>query len=66
MLLAEKGIEMTMEEASNAYSMAEDIINRSKKMSTKDIWDLLDVDIKGMSSEEKEQIANLYQSARDL
>lgn len=65
-MLAENGIEMTLQQASDAYLMAKKIIRHSKKMSTKDLWNILDVEAEGISKEEKEQIMELYQMAKEL
>jgi hypothetical protein len=63
-VLAEKGIEMTLEQATKVYKMSNDLIRRSKKMSMKDLWAIQDVE--GVSQEEKDQIIKLYQHAKEL
>jgi hypothetical protein len=63
-VLAEKGIEMTLEQATKTYKMSNDLIRRSKKMSMKDLWAIQDMD--GVSQEEKDQIIKLYQHAKEL
>jgi hypothetical protein len=63
-VLAEKGIEMTLEQATKVYKMSNDLIKRSKKMSMKDLWAIQDVE--GVSQEEKDQIIKLYQHAKEL
>lgn len=65
-MLAEGGIEMTLEQATNAYYMAKKIVKSSKKMSVKDLWNMLETEADGMSQEEKEQIVELYQTAKEL
>jgi hypothetical protein len=64
--LAEMGMEMTMDEAAKMYVMANDIVSRSKKMSVKDMWDIMEIKNSGMSEEEKEQIVELYRTAKEL
>lgn len=64
--LAEMGMEMTMDEAAKMYMMAKDIVSRSKKMSVKEMWDIMEIKNSGMSEEEKEQIVELYRTAKEL
>jgi hypothetical protein len=63
-MLAEMGIEMTLEQAKKAYEMSRDMIKRSKKMSMEDIWNLKKVE--GFSEEEKNELAMLYMHAKDI
>jgi hypothetical protein len=63
-MLAEMGIEMTLEQAGKAYEMSRDMINRARKMSMKDIWNLEEVE--GFSDEEKRQLAMLYMHAKEV
>jgi hypothetical protein len=63
-MLAEMGIEMTLEQAGKAYEMSKDMINRARKMSMKDIWNLESVE--GFSDEEKRQLAMLYMHAKEV
>jgi hypothetical protein len=63
-VLAEKGIEMTLEQATKVYKMSNDLVRRSKKMSMKDLWAIQEMD--GVSQEEKDQIIKLYQHAKEL
>lgn len=65
-ILAEQGMEVTMEEAANIYMMAGDIVSKAKKMSTEDMWKIMDLDAEGISPEEKEQIVDLYRSAKEI
>lgn len=65
-MLAERGMEMTMEEAANIYMMASDIVSKAKKMSTEDMWKIMDLNADGISYEEKEQIVDLYRSAKEI
>lgn len=65
-MLAEQGMEVTMEEAANIYMMAGDIVSKAKKMSTEDMWKIMDLDAEGISPEEKEQIVDLYRSAKEI
>lgn len=63
-MLAEMGIEMTLEQAGKAYDMSRDMIKRARKMSMKDIWNLESVE--GFSDEEKRQLAMLYMHAKEV
>lgn len=63
-MLAEMGIEMTLEQAGAAYEMSRDMIKRARKMSMKDIWNLEEVE--GFSDEEKRQLAMLYMHAKEV
>jgi len=63
-VLAEKGIEMTLEQAAKTYKMSNDLVRRSKKMSMKDLWSIQDME--GVSQEDKDQIIKLYQHAKEL
>jgi hypothetical protein len=65
-MLAEGGMEMTMDEAAKVYLMADDIVSRAKKMSVEDMWDILDLEAEGMSHEDKEQIVELYRTAKEI
>lgn len=65
-ILAENGIEVTLEEAEQIYGMARDILKKSKKMSMDDIWSIIDMEVEGMSQIEKEQVAEIYRTAREL
>ena len=63
-VLAEMGIEMTLDQARSAYEMSSDMIKRARKMSMKDIWNLEKVE--GFSDEEKRQLAMLYMHAKEV
>lgn len=65
-ILAEQCVEMTIEEAKQAYKMAKSIIKRSKKISMMDLWDMKNTNIKGMSEEEKEKLIKIYEEAKQL
>lgn len=65
-ILAEQGMEVTIEEAAKIYMMADDIVSNAKKMSTEDLWKIMDLDAEGISTEEKEQIVDLYRSAKEI
>lgn len=59
-------MEMTPEEASKLYDMAKSIIRRSKKMSVEDMLKIMDLEVDGMSQEEKQKITELYMTAKEL
>ena len=63
-VLAEQGIEMTMEQAAETHRLAKDLLEMSNQMSMEDIWALQDVE--GMPQEEKDQIIKLYQQVKEL
>ncbi|NBP03976.1 MAG: hypothetical protein EBU90_28560 [Proteobacteria bacterium] len=63
-MLAEIGIEMTIEQAKKAYEMSKGMIKRARKMSMEDIWNLEKVE--GFSEEEKRQLAMLYMHAKEV
>lgn len=63
-ILAEMGIEMTIEQAEKAYEMSKDMIKRSKKMSMEDIWNLQKTE--GFSDEEKSELVMLYMHAKEV
>lgn len=65
-ILAEGGTEMTPEEAKKAYVASKSIVKTSKMMSMIDIWNLQESEVDGMSEEEKEELVDLYKSAKDL
>jgi hypothetical protein len=64
-LLAEQGIEMTPDQATDAYKMARKIRKIAKKLSTRELWDLEDNESLGITREERIQIADLYRAAKE-
>jgi hypothetical protein len=66
MILAEQGIEMTLQEAKNAYKHLKSFIKKSRNMSIKDIWMLEETEVEGFSSEEKNNMIRLYQMAKEF
>lgn len=65
-ILAEQGIEMTVEEAKDAYSTASKFIKKCKKISLMNIWQIKDINYEGISEDEKKQIIDLYRKAKEL
>lgn len=65
-LLAEQGIEMTIEESQQAFKNANRFIKRSKKISIMDLWKMQKTKIDEISEEEKNQLINLYKKAKEL
>lgn len=65
-ILAEQGIEMTIQEAQQAFKNANKFIKRSKKISTMDLWQMQKTEIENISEEEREQLINLYKKAKEL
>lgn len=66
MLLAEGGTEMTPKQAEKAYITSKSIVRTSKMMSMVDIWNLQESEVEGMSEKERQEIVELYKSAKDL
>lgn len=63
-ILAGMGTEMTLEEAEKAYDASRDIVERSRKMSMMDLWE-----IEGMEEvplKEREEVLELYRGAKEL
>lgn len=63
-LLAEKGIETTPEQAEELYKSAKKVMRLAKKMSTEDLWAMLEAD--GFSEKEKSDFVMLYQHAKEI
>jgi hypothetical protein len=63
-MLAEQGVEMTMEQAKKAYKMAGKFMKSAKKVSVADIWSIQSAE--GLSQKEKDDIIRLYQFAKEL
>lgn len=61
--LAEQGIEMTMEQAHEAFKNAQILIKKARKIS---MIDILKIKTNKISDEEKNQIINLYIKAKEL
>lgn len=64
-MLAEQGIEMTLEEAKSAKKQIKSFIEKSKRMSMKELWMLEETKVNGFSEEEKNDIIKLYQVAKE-
>ena len=63
-ILAGMGTEMTLEEAERAYDASRDIVERSRRMSMVDLWE-----VEGMEEvphEDREEALELYRSAKEL
>lgn len=65
-LLAEQGNEFTLSQAKMVYEAASNLIKRSKRLSQLDLWNMQDLDIDGMTEEEKQGAISLYQHIRDF
>jgi hypothetical protein len=61
-LMAEKGIELTPDEAAVAYRMAIKVRKRTRKLAQKDLWQLE----LGLSEEEKKYLEILYHARGTL
>lgn len=64
--LAEKGIEMTPEQARKAYRMIRGLKKTAKKLSTIDMWQMENDDSLGFSKEERKQMVELYRMAKEI
>lgn len=63
-ILAGMGTEMTPEEAEKAYDASRNIVERSRRMSMVDLWE-----IEGMEevpAEDRQYALELYRSAKEL
>ena len=65
-LLAEQGMEMTVEQAKETYKLARYIVKSARKMSTVQFWTMLETEVEGISEEDKKQLVSLYQCAKEL
>lgn len=65
-ILAEQGIEMTLEDAEDAYVMVTEIRKTARKLSTLDLWDMEENESLGLSREERESLTGLYRVAKEL
>lgn len=63
-ILAGMGTEMTIEEAERAYDASRDIVERSRKMSMMDLWEIEGMD--EVPLKEREEVLGLYRSAKEL
>jgi len=61
--LAEQGVEMTIQQAQEAFKNAQILIKKAKKIS---MIDMLRLKTNKISDEEKNQIINLYIKAKEL
>lgn len=64
-IMAEKGVEYTIEEASYYYEKSKDLIKRAKDMSQVDLWNMKNTKVKNISKEDLIKIINLYQYLRE-
>ena len=64
-ILAEGGQEYTPDEAARLYLVALDLVDRAKQISQTDLWKMLDMDVEGLSPEEKRDSLELLQHARE-
>lgn len=63
--MAEHGHELTPDEAAELYRLTSEILDRAKRMSQVDLWNMLESDTSVMSPEVKQEIVDLYQYARE-
>ena len=64
--LAEQGQEFTHAQAEKIYKQSLKLLKRSKKMSQLDLWKMQEIEIEGMTEEEKQNAISLYQHIREL
>lgn len=65
-ILAEGGTEMTPRQAEKAYKTSKSIVRTSRMMSMLDIWSLQETELEGMSEQEREELVELYKTAKEL
>lgn len=65
-IMAEQGKEFTLEQAKEIYDAARKLIKNSKKISQASLWKIQEIDIEGMTEQEKHDAIMLYQHIRDL
>lgn len=63
-ILAGMGTEMNIEEAERAYDASRDVVERSKKMSMMDLWEIESME--DVPLKEREEVLGLYRSAKEL
>lgn len=63
-ILAGMGTEMTIEEAERAYDASRDVVERSRRMSMEDLWEIEAME--DVPIEEREEVLGLYRSAKEL
>lgn len=68
MKMAESGHEHTPDESARLYRAAIDLAKRAKKMSQADLWQIIESDLseQNISEEEKTQLVELLQYAREI
>jgi hypothetical protein len=64
--MAERGIEITPEEAKDLYKSAKKIIKAAKNMTMEDIMRMSETELEGMSKEDKDKLIMLYQHAKEI
>jgi hypothetical protein len=65
-ILAERGVEVTPEQADHIYKMTARLRKIARKLSTIDLWSLEENESLGMTKEERRQIADLYRAAKEI
>jgi hypothetical protein len=63
-MMAEQGVELTIDQAKKAYNMAGKFMKSAKKVSVAEIWSIQSVE--GLTQKEKDDIVRLYQFAKEL
>lgn len=65
-ILAEKGIEMTPDQAEKAYELAIRLRKTARRLSTADLWAMEEDDSMGFTREERAEMVNLYRIAKEI
>lgn len=65
-VLAEQGIEMTPEQAKEAYRMARGLRRTARRLSMEDFWAMEEDETLGMPREERIQMIELYRAAQEI
>lgn len=64
--LAQQGIEMTPDQAKEAYRMARCLRSTARRLSMEDFWDMEEDETLGMPREERLQMIELYRVAQEI
>lgn len=65
-VLAEQGIEMTPDQAREAYRMARKLRKVARRLSMEDFWVMEEDETLGMPREERLQMIELYRVAQEI
>lgn len=63
--MAEDGVELTPDQSATVYRLGTELLKSSRRMSQLDLWELLECEDERFSPEEKAQLVELIQYARE-